>query len=65
MSKSQPETCDACGSDSLVIDSRPRLLSRCRIRKCRNCGARWETHEVRLDPEDLPPRLAERLLGNI
>lgn len=35
-----------CGYESGVIDSRPRLGTVYRRRKCGNCGRRWTTHEV-------------------
>lgn len=58
---SEPEVCRHCGGDSQVIDSRPRAFSRWRVRRCRNCQASWETFESRIDPEDIPPKLADLL----
>jgi transcriptional regulator NrdR family protein len=56
-----PESCPLCHGDSEVIDSRKRTTHRWRMRRCLRCLERWETFESRIDPDDLPQKMADRL----
>lgn len=47
------EKCPKCGAiaNNTVIDSRIKAAYRRRTRKCRACGAKWETVEVSVEGE--------------
>jgi len=54
--------CEVCGCTSRVINSRPRKRSYWRVLECLRCGHQWDTFESRMDPDDLPPKIA-RIIG--
>lgn len=58
--QSNPVRCCDCGAeDTSVVDSRRRPEHLRRRRRCKRCGARWTTHEVRV-PGRLTPKEAAR-----
>lgn len=61
--KSEARRCDDCGEPSRVINVRERKLSVWRVHECLKCGARWDTYESKIDPEDLPASIRERAVN--
>lgn len=54
-------TCEHCGGDSAVVDSRSVGSVIRRRRRCADCNRRWTTWEIR-SPESLSgPRMAAKL----
>lgn len=48
-----PEHCRLCHGDSQVIDSKPHPGYRYRRHECLECGYRWSTYQIKIDPRRL------------